>query len=242
MKKILFIVISIFIFSLQAEKSFAQVITLDYGDYNGQVIYLELDFNEATVLLKTPIDFWETGDESLLLLKEKVIDIFSSAKAFQLGDYSLRCTGFYPVYKPVKGFEGKDRFQYLLFSEDVEMLGSEILIKGEYSDPKDCSYFPQIEVGEDNFKRLFEFIQKEGGKYSFIDSRGNLHVFILIYQDEEAYQITVYGYHGGIRNQKNFFPYIIYRQEIYFSEGNLYPLKNIRPIKLGYEEFVNFVK
>jgi len=117
--------------------------------------------------------------------------------------------------------------------------------------------YPDIKVGEVNFDKLCKFIGRygfsipeEGAKsdfqYSFRDSRGNRHAFVIIRREGDkpsstgkVIQISVWAYAKGIKNQKHFFGYIITRDKISpltrELDGNW---KYYEDVVLGYNEFL----
>lgn len=97
----------------------------------------------------------------------------------------------------------------------------------------DTQKFQPIEVANGDFTMLVNYIEKEGfpvregdiscdHQITFYDKNGNRHAMMTIKRDTNnkpsiqgtVNQISVWAYHGGIKDQEHFFGYIITENEV----------------------------
>ena len=117
---------------------------------------------------------------------------------------------------------------------------------------------PLVPVGEENFKKLVTYIEKNGfvvvergvpcdHQYTFFDKDGNRHAMITSRRDKNFYPsmtapvkaIDVWAYYKGIKDQKHFFGYYINEKEVKtFLFNEEYVKKHMPAVKKGYEEFL----
>ncbi len=117
---------------------------------------------------------------------------------------------------------------------------------------------PLIPVGEQNFKKLVFYIEKNGFvvpqrgvscdyQYTFFDKDGNRHAMITIKRDKNGNpsmkgtveQISVWMYYQGKKDQEHFLGYEITKERAFpFLIEDEYVQKHIQTVKKGYEEFL----
>ncbi len=120
---------------------------------------------------------------------------------------------------------------------------------------------PQIPVGEENFKKLVSYIEKNGFvvpqrgiscdyQYTFFDKNGNPHAMTTIKRDKDGNpstkgtvdQISVWAYYEGIKDQEHFFGYSITKDRAFpFLTQDEYVEKHIEAVKKGYNDFLEKV-
>lgn len=118
---------------------------------------------------------------------------------------------------------------------------------------------PQIPVGEESFKKLVAYVEKNGfavpqngvlcdRQYTFIDKVGNRHALITIKRDDKGQpsmsgnvrQISVWAYYKGKKTQDNFFAWAITRERVRSILDKPSP-QDLEAITRGYEEFLTKV-
>lgn len=119
----------------------------------------------------------------------------------------------------------------------------------------------KIFVGEENFQKLVDFIEKNGFvvpqdgvscdyQYTFFDGNGNRHALITIRRNEDGQpsmeglvsHISVWAYYGGVRDQGHYFGYDITKEEAFpFLRTEEYINKHIQAVKKGYNDFLTHV-
>lgn len=111
----------------------------------------------------------------------------------------------------------------------------------------------KLTIPEEEFNLLTKHIEKHGFKIdqgdkqvTFIDSKGTRHAFVTIKKDTagkrsnnaKVFQISVWAYENGIRDQEHFFGYYIRKDEV----GLISPQKQLSQykskIQLGISELL----
>lgn len=236
---------------------------IPYSSYKGLPVELEYDTISRRLSLRMAMKSAMIDDQELEYLKDEVIRIFT------LGDKKDPKTGLYfksygyPIWGPYATNLLNSEFsnyQCLLFSERVRMVGDTIYLPGLYERPDYYPYLPAIDVGEDNFTRIVNYIEKNGFivpaqgipcdyQYTFFDIRGHRHALISIKRDSgfspaiegEVRQISVWAYYNGVMNEENFFSYIIRKDRIHSDFSLSEDIVHYQTIKEAYEELLSRV-
>ena len=119
----------------------------------------------------------------------------------------------------------------------------------------------EISVGEEHFKKIVSFIEKNGFvvpqrgvpcdyQYTFFDSHGNRHAFITIKRDKDGNpstkgtvdQISTWAYYNGIKDQDHYFGYGITSEKVAPFNLEINGVwKHADAVRFGYEEFLKKV-
>ena len=182
-----------------------------------------------------------------------------SVLVFLTGAIFVSCFGdnFDDDFGSEENWETADEFP----SEEFYLEDRRVEPSREVSEPANVYFVDSILPSD--FDKFVEFIEKKGFpvrergvysdfQYTLIDANGNRHAMMTIRRDEngqpsvdgQVKQISVWGYHDGVKSEANFFGYIIYRQEIVSSSPlglDTQSSKKILAIKGGYYELLRQV-